>query len=222
MKYRRPLPVKQTKSPAFDHAVIGRRHMILAHGIFILISYLSAGILAVAGAGHVLGYGPRSRSRIWLVGVPVDNRRALNRATRRTKCSGSSTTISLPASARFGSSILDGRKCMFSPRLRGSTSSNEARISMAAIYDPAFGFPWPLRSRMRPRSRQGRSCTAAISTTPHFLRPRRGSCRHGRLGTFDFVTVYEGYPNGSSTMARSGGIGSRSLDGWDTGRGRGG
>lgn len=39
--------------------------------LFIIFSCLLAGIFAVACAGRVLGYGPLSQSRIWLVGVPL-------------------------------------------------------------------------------------------------------------------------------------------------------
>jgi hypothetical protein len=39
--------------------------------LFLLISSLFLGILALAGAGYVLGYGPLPQSIIWLVGVPV-------------------------------------------------------------------------------------------------------------------------------------------------------
>ena len=61
-------------TPDHQHAIAVLSAAVMRYSLtdlFICISCLSVSILAVAGAGYELGYGPLSRSRMWLVGVPV-------------------------------------------------------------------------------------------------------------------------------------------------------
>ena len=66
--------IRQSSSPDHRHAIAFGSAAVMRYSLtdfFILISCLFAGVLAVVGAGHVLGYGPPSQPRIWMVGVPV-------------------------------------------------------------------------------------------------------------------------------------------------------